>query len=1245
MPRSPVAGSVLALCLVLPFTPRAALNWEGQSPARFLKVTPGQSAPAPHVGFAELPPTTTGITFTNHLRLPLMMANNNFMLGSGVAAGDFDGDGWCDLYFCAIDGTNALYRNLGNWRFADVTAEAGVGCAGWHSTGAIFADVNGDGRPDLLVATLGTGVHCFLNQGNGHFRESTAEAGLTAATGSTSLAMADVDGNGTLDLFVANYGAQALLRSGGMAPMKLVNGKWEVVGPYQGRLQLVNGRLEERGEPSVLYLNDGRGHFRAQPWNSDRFLDESGKPAPPPWDFSLTVQMRDINGDGFPDIYVCNDFQTPDRIWLNDGRGHFHALPRLAMRKQSFASMSVDFADIDRDGYLDFFVTEMRSRLHRLRMREVVGMHPAFPVPGRFDNRPEVVRNTLFRNRGDGTYAELANYSGVTASDWSWNSLFLDVDLDGFEDLLIANGNAFDVQDHDVLNYIRSLGRQLPEQAHTNLALYPPLFTPNVAFRNRHDLTFEDASHAWGFDSTRISQGMALADLDNDGDLDVIINCLNAPPLIYRNDATAPRLAVRLKGKPPNRFGIGAMIRVRGGPVPLQMQEILCGGRYLSGDEPERVFAAGTLTNRLTLEVRWPSGTTSTVRDAQANRIYEIQEPERPTPVTGQPLVPPPETTTSAAPWFEDASRLLDHVHHEPLFNDYSRQPLLMKQLSQLGPGAAWCDLAGDGQQELVLGTGKGGRLDCFRWNGRRFDPVPSGQAWRAPDDVTGLAAWCWADGRRALLAGLANYESGATNASPVLTCSLQRPDAAFDVAALQGLAPMGASPGPLAAADIDGAGQLALFVGGRVIPGAYPAPAASRVFRQQAGQLVPQPELNRLLEHVGLVSGAVWSDLDGDGYPELILACEWGPIRIFHNDHGRLSEWNPPVHMPATFPVPRPTLQDLTGWWNGVTTGDFDGDGRLDIIASNWGLNTGYAAGATEPLELYYGDFSGAGEVDLIEAYYAQDLKAMAPVRTRDALSRAFPQLLEAYPTHAAFSTATVPDLLRLLPSQPRRARATVLASMLFLNRGDHFVAVPLPTEAQLAPAFAANVGDADGDGHEDVFLSQNFFDMRPEWERADAGRGLWLRGDGTGRFTAVPGQISGVKVYGEQRGATLGDYDGDGRLDLLITQNGAQTKLYHNLGARPGLRVRLLGPTGNPDGIGAVIRLKFGNHFGPAREFHAGSGYWSQDNPVQVMGAPEPPAAIWVRWPGGKVVAGNLPPSASEVTVNFTGAIRIAR
>jgi hypothetical protein len=1178
-------------------------------------------------GFLLLEPGRTGIVFTNLLSDDRSVINRNLLSGSGVAAGDVDGDGLCDLYFCGLDSGNVLLKNLGNWKFEDITATSGVACAGQDSTGATFADVDGDGDLDLFVNSFGNGTRLFLNDGKGHFTETTDAAGLRSHTGSTSLALADVDGDGDLDLYVANFRTTTIKdHAQTRFSMQVVDGK-TVVASVDHRPatapDLTNrfaaspsGAIFEFGEVDVLYLNDGLGHFTPVSWTSGNFLDEAGKPLiEPPRDWSLAVQMRDINGDGAPDIYVCSDLFTPDRIWINDGAGKFRALDYLSVRSSPTFSMGVDFADIDRDGNLDFFAVDMLSRDHQKRHTQITSKPASLPI-GLIDVRPQLLRNTLHWNRGDNTFAEIAWFAGVEASDWSWGPIFLDVDLDGFEDILVPNGQLRDFQNIDFatrMDEAKRSRRFSPADQAKWLKEFPRLDTQNLIFRNRGDLTFEETGTAWGFNTRGISQGMALADLDNDGDLDVAMNNLNDAAGIYRNETVAPRVLVRLKGLPPNTRGVGAKIQVLGGPVP-QSQEMICGGRYLSGDDSVRAFAAGSLTNHLVIEVTWRNGKRSSIK-ALPNHVYEIDE------AGGEIPAKNPESPLSEKPFFEDVSELIAHVHTQPPFDDFQRQPLLPNRLSQGGPGICWHDLDGDGWEDLFIGSGKGGSLAVFRNNKQGgFQPIRDIEMTRPTgrDETTVLGMG------RQIATGFSNYEDSSTNGISLRVFDFKNREAN------QVFRANVSSPGPMALADIDGDGDLDLFVGGRVVPGRYPEPATSLILRNENGKYIQ----SQTLEKLGLVSGAVFSDLDGDGLPELILACEWGPVKVFHNNHGFFAEITKKLG-----------LQDYLGWWNGVTTGDIDGDGRLDIIASNWGLNSKYRASPRNPRLLYFGDIAGTGSVDLIEAYFDSSIGKEVPERDLRAMGEALPFMRAKMKTFQAYGAAGLDEIFGESIRRLNKLSATTLESTVFFNRGDHFEAVPLPREAQFAPAFGVCVADLDGDGNEDILLSQNFFATASDTSRNDAGRGLWLRGDGRGNLSAIPGQKSGLKVYGEQRGCALCDFDGDGRVDFAIAQNGAETKLFRNRGAKAGLRVRLLGPPQNPSGIGAAIKLIFSGRSGPIRELHAGSGYRSQDAAVQVLSVPQAASQIWIRWPGGKVTVSLLPQAAREIVVNQNGSVEVAK
>jgi hypothetical protein len=1200
------------MLVLMPGLAAEALRWETGAGHRFAAVSPAQPG---RTGFTSLPSSQTGIQFTNTLSIEASARNHNLMQSAGVAAGDFDNDGLCDLYFCTVEGRNTLYRNLGDFRFADVTGTAGVATTNLFSTGAIFADVNGDGLLDLLVSANNGGPTFFLNQGNGRFTNATVASGIsTRPLGGTSLALGDLDGNGTLDLFVANYGETTILRSGGNLSVRTVNGQPVVSGRDARRWKIINGRIIEFGEPSAVYLNDGQGKFTPLSWTGGAFLDEDGQPIKQqPMDLSLSVLLRDINGDGVPDIYVCNDFQTPDRIWLNDGQGKFRAAPRLALRQTSVFSMGVDFADLDRDGRDDFMVVDMLSRIHALRMTQMTETNMTPPRPGDIDNRPQIRRNTVFWNRGDGTYAEIANFAGLEASDWSWTPAFIDVDLDGYEDVLVSNGHA-----HDTLNLDTPTtpANRTPAGAVAHLKLFPPLETPNYAFRNRGDLTFEETGEQWGFNSKQICHGIAFADFDNDGDLDAVVSSLNKLPLIYRNESSAPRVTVRLKGHAPNTRGIGAKIVVRGGAVPQQSQQMVCGGRYLSADEAVRTFAAGSLTNRMTIEVTWRNGRRSFLNDVAPNRIYEIDE-------AGAQLSNQKPFLSNSPPLFVDDSSLLGHRHHEEAFDDFARQPLLSKKLSQLGPGVAWVDLDGDGHDDLVVGSGRGGGLTVFSSTGKGTF-TKTNLAGFATDDLLGLSAWA-SDGKRSLLVTRANYETG--EAAALLNL---RSTATGVVAQTQTTISQG-SPGPVAVTDIDGDGILEGFVGGRVSAGRYPESGRSSLIHRAAEQTKQAAEL---FQDIGLVSGAVWSDLEGDGFPELIVACEWGSLKIFRNTNGKLVPWNPRATGP-NLDSQLSTLNSFTGWWTSVTTGDFDGDGRLDIIAGNWGLNSGYRAIALSPLRLYHGDLAGDGSVQIVETEFDAALKKVLPRENLTMLAPPMPFLRARFPTHASFRNVSVSDAFTERLRMAKELEVSTLASMLFLNRGDHFEARPLPREAQWAPVFGLSVADVDGDGDEDVFLAQNFFATRDDVPRLDAGRGLWLKNDGKGNLASMSAESSGILVWGEQRGCAVSDFDKDGRVDLVVAQNASETKLFHNVQARPGLRVRLQGPPGNPDGLGAVVRLKYAGGLGPAHEIHGGAGYLSQDSAVPVLGMIAPPTHVVVRWPGGKNTETPVPTGAKEVNV----------
>ena len=1202
---------VLGACLLPLCRVYAANQWVEERDHRWrsLEVSTGSG-----VGFTLLDPEQTGIRFRNILGAEKSLQNQVYLNGSGVALGDVNGDGLCDIYLCSLGGPNHLYLNKGNWKFEEAAKSYGVDCDGKDSTGAALADLDGDGDLDLIVNTIHSGTLLFRNTGAGFGQALGQAAGMDKARGGMSIAIADFDGDGLLDFYVTYYRDTTLMDMpnthfnfrtvGNRKTISTVNGIPVKGSKYENRFRLnERGGIEENGLPDVLYRNLGQFVFERNEVGGDRFVSASGTPLPGTlFEWGLSVMFRDINRDGRPDLYVCNDFDGEDRLWINVGQGRFREAPALALRKTSMFSMGVDFADINRDGLDDFIVVDMLNSDRRTRKNQMIPRVQYTAVPGKYNDRPQTMRNTLLLNRGSNLFSEIANFAGVAASDWAWCPMFIDVDLDGFEDLLITNGVERNARHLDTIIKLR---KQRESKTMTNLEIllarkvFPAQNTANVAFRNLGNLKFAKTGSEWGFDAQGVSHGMASGDLDGDGDLDLVVNNLRSHAGIYRNDTTKPRIAVRLTGPGKNTKGIGARIEVAHGDKP-QSQEMISGGRYLSSDDSVRVFAMPNGAAKL--KVTWPDRSETIISQVEPNRFYWIDYNP-----TQAERIPSKKPTPLFMPI--DFSNIKQHLETVGSQN----QPLVPWTLGRDGPGVAWGDLDRDGWEDLAVGNGRGGAVALYRnMAGKGFElfkpktPFP-----KSPRDILSVLI---AEGN--LIQSFSNHEDGLAFGDMV---SISQATGTI----LQKIGAKDASAGHLAMADVDGDGDLDLFVAARAIPNNYPQSTSSWIYLNEGGEWKESAAWSKALRDVGLVSGAVFSNIDTDPLPDLLLACDWGTPKILINTGAGFVDRSE-----------QHGLAKFTGFWRGIDVGDFDGDGRMDFVVANRGLNSGYEATVERPFVVFHGDLDEDGRREVIETEWGSDGK-LYPRRNLATLNGALPWIADRLGSYDHYARSTVEDVFdaaRLAKMQ--RLEITTLQSTVFLQVAEGFKAKPLPVEAQLSVAFSPVVADFNNDGIEDIVFSQNVFGVHREESRQDAGYGLLLLGRGDGDFKPATIEESGLAVFGEGRSAAAADFDHDGRTDLIITQNGAKPKLYLNQAKRRGLRVKLQGAAGNRLGIGAQISLDFNPNSGPSRIVRLGSGYLSQNSTTQIMGGAGKAIAVRVAWPSGETERYELAPGQAEIT-----------
>ncbi len=1043
--------------------------------------------------FKLLSPEQTGITFANTITTDDSLNFQTYTYvynGAGVAVGDIDNDGLPDIFFSGNMVSSRLYRNKGHFKFEDITERAGVRTSRW-ATGATMVDINNDGYLDIYVSVSGPQWSkaeeranlLFVNNKDGTFTEEGARYGIADTGFTTHAVFLDYNGDGCLDLFLLNNSPKDFFRGVASNPT--------------GKAGQAPGNYNQ------LYRNNCNGTFTNVSKEAGILLDPG---------YGLGVAVADVNGDGWPDIYVSNDGVPNDVLYINNGNGTFtNKAPRL-LKHTSSAGMGVDIADFNNDGWPDILQVDMLPRdLSRRKRMSGFATYGSLLEMRSWGFRDDYTANSLQLSNGvtkdgDVIFSDVAHLAGVAETDWSWSPLFADFDNDGYKDIFISNGYPKAVNDQDYQTAMFPLrGRSDAAARRARLQLLnklPAYDEANYVFRNAGDLTFIDKSKEWGLGRPSYSYGVAYADLDNDGRLDLVVNNIDGPAFIYENilpkDDVHHYLTIRLEGDTPNRRGIGAKLILSAGGQKQYIYQSPYRG-YMSTMDDRAHFGLGRLKVADSLEVIWPGGRYQLLTGLDVDRLLVVKQSD----ATEMKRTDSPLTRNQI---FQPlAPRGLTYKHQAATFVDYSVQPLLPYMLSRQGPPIAVGDVNGDGLDDVFIGGGNGvpGKLFIQGRDGS-FVESKQGQPWEADkayEDCGAIFFDANGDGRPDLYVASGGYQLAPS--SPLLQDRLyiNKGGGRF-VRDSSALPIMLTSTTTVRVGDFNGDGRPDLFVGGRLTPRNYPYPTRSYLLRNDGGHFTDVTEeiAPELAHPGGMITDAVWIDFDGDGRLDLVTAGEWMGIQFYRNDGKRFTNVTQSTHLPP-----------LRGWWYSLAVGDFDNDGRPDLIAGNLGLNYTYTTSKESRFGVYADNFTGNQTTDIV---LTQGINGTEyPLAGFAPLGREVYPLAIQFPTYGSFAQASIPQLFSAAQlRQSLHYKADTFASLYLHNDGGGtFSSSTLPNLAQIAPIKAIIVHDVDGDGQLDLIVAGNLYDAEPNTPRADAGNGLWLRGDGRGHFTPVPPSESG--------------------------------------------------------------------------------------------------------------------------------------
>ncbi len=1072
--------------------------------------------------FRLLDPEETGITFSNDLEETHDMnviVYQDFYSGGGVSVGDIDNDGLSDIFFTGNQVPARLYKNLGDMKFDDITELAGLSRMGrgWY-TGTVMVDIDNDGDLDIYISKSGMEAPddranlLYINDGTGKFEERAKEFGIDHQGFAVNAAFFDYDRDGDLDMYLVNQG-----------PIKLKSGTAE---------KLRNTPHEDAGD--VLYENVG-----------NKFVDVSRQAGiySSVIGFAHGVAIGDVNNDGWDDIFVSNDFFEYDYLYLNNHDKTFTEVIKSSMPHISYYSMGNDMADFNNDALLDIVAVDMIAEGNK-RLYENLGGMRAY----KFDKAVEMglhyqyMTNVLHMNNGNTTFSDIGGLAGIAKTDWSWAPVFADFDNDGWKDLYVTNGIRKDIRNIDwgdiyynMLNLTSGQNEFSESQWDLLLTSMPYEPVTNYMFRNNGDLTFSKVMKEWGMDHTSWSNGMAYGDLDNDGDLDIVVNNIDRPAFLYENRQKGRHfMRFRFKGPASNPMALGTKVWITHGKMTQFQQHYLVRG-YRSSMEPVMHFGVGRDTVVSEIKVIWPDGKSSFFHDLKADTVVTVdyRDAHADTAIYEK----------KAIFRFADVTDSLNVSirHEENDMDDFRREFLLPYKLSALGPAFAMADIDGNGLEDIFLGGSFRRAAQFFlQTSPLHFVPVQK-ELWREERmyEDTG-AAFFDADGDGDLdlyvvSGGNENtLDNGFMNDRLYINAGHGKLIKSHDL-----LPQMGVSGAVIKSYDFDGDGDLDLFVGGRQTPGKYPLPADSYLLENQNSRFVDVTESKAPALHgLGMVTGAVWSDYDGDGDADLMLVGEWMPVTVFENKDGKFQKVNNENN----------GLGHSAGWWWSIVADDFDRDGDDDYVVGNMGKNYKFRVDSEHPLELFANDFDDNKSFDLVFGYH-QDGK-LYPVNDRYKTVRQNPELKDKLPDSHTFARSTLREIYgeENLEKSYHRIIHTMATSYIENLGHGKFRIVPLDNYAQISSVQAIAVTDVDHDGKKDIILAGNLYSIERETVRNDAGIGLWMRGDGKGRFTPMPWIRSGLYLPGEVR--HMKSMNIQGRHYLLCAKNNDTLQIVKVIG-----------------------------------------------------------------------------------------------